>query len=427
MKQILLGSTGVNNLTANNYWSPWGQASVSSSFPERYGAVIPTELTVAVFRVDLSAAPGVGTSRTFTLKKDQVATAAVVTISDTATTGTYTGAVVFSASDVMDLQTTVTGVPAASTANWSIELSCTDAGLAVGFVHCFGTDWSTYNAPAFNLMTGPNATEANVSAKSPLAFTLEKIYVKCHGDPGGAGDGYTFTTRINGSDVAASAVTFVEPTREGNVTGLTQAVAVGDVLSIRMDVVATPSGNQMGVGYAYRPNTLGKSILGIVDVGGSPGNGAVNYASFGASAWATTTAQRHVSGPTRWRFSDLTVTLTTAPGAGNSWVFDLYVNDAGTASTVTISETDTTGTDNHKITLNEGDTVVLRSTPSSTPTATGNMQVMGVMDTVIGGGGGAGGPGRPRRPPGGGPPNPPGGGSLSGPVLKKLRFPEKVI
>lgn len=42
-------------------------------------------------------------------------------------------------------------------------------------------------------------------------------------------------------------------------------------------------------------------------------------------------------------------------------------------------------------------------------------------------GSGGGGPGRPRRPPGGGPPNPPGGGSLLGPVLKKLRFPEKVI
>lgn len=48
---------------------------------------------------------------------------------------------------------------------------------------------------------------------------------------------------------------------------------------------------------------------------------------------------------------------------------------------------------------------------------------------VAGGGGGppggGGRPGRP-RPPGGGPP-PGGGGSLTGPVLKKLRFPEKVI
>lgn len=39
--------------------------------------------------------------------------------------------------------------------------------------------------------------------------------------------------------------------------------------------------------------------------------------------------------------------------------------------------------------------------------------------------GGGGRPGRP-RPPGGGPP-PGGGGTLTGPVLKKLRFPEKVI
>ena len=48
-------------------------------------------------------------------------------------------------------------------------------------------------------------------------------------------------------------------------------------------------------------------------------------------------------------------------------------------------------------------------------------------DGTGGGGGPPGGGGGPRRPPGSGPPNPPGGGSLLGPVLKKMRFPEKVI
>ena len=52
--------------------------------------------------------------------------------------------------------------------------------------------------------------------------------------------------------------------------------------------------------------------------------------------------------------------------------------------------------------------------------------VNGDRVNFVGGGGPGKPPGRPPRPPGGGPPGG-GGGTFSGPVMKKMRFPEKIL
>ena len=88
---------------------------------------------------------------------------------------------------------------------------------------------------------------------------------------------------------------------------------------------------------------------------------------------------------------------------------------AGTPSTEAIAAY--TSSDNDGFTLNW-----------TTADATARKILYLAIGPAHGGGGGGGGGNRPPRPPGGGPPGqPPGGGTFSGPVLKKIRFPEKVI
>lgn len=69
--------------------------------------------------------------------------------------------------------------------------------------------------------------------------------------------------------------------------------------------------------------------------------------------------------------SNLTVNLQTAPGAGKSWTYTLYVNGNPTALTCTISDANTTGSDTtHSVTVAPGDISSWQQTPSGTPAAT---------------------------------------------------------
>jgi len=68
---------------------------------------------------------------------------------------------------------------------------------------------------------------------------------------------------------------------------------------------------------------------------------------------------------------NLMVSLQTAPGEDKSYTFVLRVNGDSSALTVTISDTDTTGSDvSHEVTVAAGDRVCIMSTPSGTPVAT---------------------------------------------------------
>jgi hypothetical protein len=90
----------------NNAWAG------SSSEASRPMAIGP--YTVTKMYVKLNTAPGVGNSRTFTLRKAAASTALTVTISETNTTANVTADVTYAQAEQMTFQSSITGSPAAA-------------------------------------------------------------------------------------------------------------------------------------------------------------------------------------------------------------------------------------------------------------------------------------------------------------------------
>ncbi len=110
--------------------------------------------------------------------------------------------------------------------------------------------------------------------------------------------------------------------------------------------------------------------IGLWRSGSSPSNSATNYiAAFNGQTW---TATPHL-GSTPWAvtgtFKNLSITLASAPGAGNSLTFTLMVNGSDTAMVVTISESATSGSDLiNTAAITAGQLVTLKCVPASLPT-----------------------------------------------------------
>jgi len=93
----------------NNQYVQTGGQSVTESAGQ---SLIYQTSTLTGFRVNLVNSPGVGNSRTFTLRKNGVNTAIVITIIDANTTGTSTGSVSLVAGDLVSCFHTLSGASA---------------------------------------------------------------------------------------------------------------------------------------------------------------------------------------------------------------------------------------------------------------------------------------------------------------------------
>lgn len=107
----------------------------------------------------------------------------------------------------------------------------------------------------------------------------------------------------------------------------------------------------------------------------APSTSAVNYnspTSGGTGSWGTVEATRSQVVPHAMTLDRLRVAVTTAPGAGKSYQFTLMVNGVASTLTCIISGTATSEQDiAHSVSLNAGDTISLRCTPTGTPAASG--------------------------------------------------------
>ena len=115
---VLFFNSG-SNLVNTNYLTNDAQASVENQ--AQWPAL--TTSTCQNLTISLSASPGVGNTRTFTIRKNGVNQTLSVTISDGSTTGfDNTHTVSFSQFDLLSLQHTRTGTPTASIGMASVQL-----------------------------------------------------------------------------------------------------------------------------------------------------------------------------------------------------------------------------------------------------------------------------------------------------------------
>ena len=105
----------------------------------------------------------------------------------------------------------------------------------------------------------------------------------------------------------------------------------------------------------------------------APTTTAVRYqvpVAAGLLSWGTTDASRQVPISAAGTLKNLRVYFPTAPGASKSWTFALMKNGSATSVTCTVAGTLTVCNDSsNTVSLNPGDLVSMRVTPSGTPTS----------------------------------------------------------
>lgn len=160
----------------------------------------------------------------------------------------------------------------------------------------------------------------------------------------------------------------------------TQTVAVSVptyTVSTVKNVSVSPSAQVVTVSQPSATVRLGQTMHRII-VGGSPDPldpTATEYHSImgqsSGATWTTTEAWRQVVVPDSGILRNLTVKLSGAPnGSGKSYEFEVMKNGATTGLKVTLTNTETTGSDEStELAVAEGDLISLRCTPTGTPDA----------------------------------------------------------
>ena len=110
-------------------------------------------------------------------------------------------------------------------------------------------------------------------------------------------------------------------------------------------------------------------LANVVDLNAASGTQYMPVCS-SIMSQSTTEAEVKEVAPVSGSFKKFSVKLVTAPGAGKSWTFTVRVNGVDTSMAVTISESDTTGSDLSPINFNKGDVITVKATSSGSPATT---------------------------------------------------------
>lgn len=333
--------------------------------------VVPTPFTMSNFFVRMSSAPGVGFSRTFTIRKNGVDTGIVVTIADNSIIGfDYTHTVDFAAGDLMTIKQTCIGSPQSGT--YALTALCNSGNnktqpiLSSDF---FGATISnsavTYCSPMGGKFT--YAAEVNAEQMVPAAGVLSNLYVYLYGSPGGTTT-WTVTVRKNGVDSTLSVVLTGTNSLVWNPTQ-TLAVAAGDIISISI----TPAGSPSAIGYfsmgvAFTPTNPGDSIYGA-NMGGASASTELYSTLFGSfSGWNASDTDASYFEPGPGTVRNLYFGVSTAPGGSASWLLTLRKHFADTALALTLTGSATVANISHPVVYQPGDELTASILPTGTPT-----------------------------------------------------------
>jgi hypothetical protein len=169
--------------------------------------VLPVDLTVEEWAVHLSSAPGVGASRTFTVRSAQpvlpltFGDAFAITISGTETEGSASPDVTFPAGTLLQVIETESGAPVGAHGTWCVRCQIAGADgqsiMATSHDPVFEDDSTRWYGP--NGTDESGASEAAAALTVRAAFDLQALYVKqFDGTPDGTQ--LFVTTRKNAAD-----------------------------------------------------------------------------------------------------------------------------------------------------------------------------------------------------------------------------------
>lgn len=391
-----IGNSTIPAISTTQYNYLCGLAGTWTTADNTREQNLPVDGSFRNLTVELTVAPGSGKSRTFKYYINGVATGTGVTISDTDTTGSSIEIVEVSAGDIITLECSNSGTPAATFARWGCSWVPATARPQAG-IQVMGSSNSPHNtSTTYSPICPTNSswtTSFNISRIVwPEDGTYDTLRVELVTAPG-ASKSRDFTVMLNG--VATSLTTTISDTDTiGSDLANSVTLADTDDIMLRAIPTGTPASSAVRFSGAYESGTANNSVLPTTGGAAAMNTASPSYVSTWAGhvGWGTASATYlMLSGGDEVEFKRIRVECNAAPGAGKSYAIALATGatPSATALSVTIADTDSTGATDADVTVAAGTVVTVQSTPSGTPTGRSahlSMVVNAFLDDVFNGG-----------------------------------------
>jgi hypothetical protein len=225
---------------------------ITKSATADFYAVSAIDCTIDSAAIYLAAAPGVGNSRILTLQKNGVDTAVTITISDTALSGTASGAALdIAPGDYVMWKVDYTGTPAGTGASFNLAIIPDTPGQMPLFV----TNGALANGgDRYAVGNGSNAQQTTEAACDEVKLptgTISHCYGKIATNPGSGGDEYRATARLAAADTSV-VVSIVDSATTGSDTTHSAAVTDNSIFTYRFSPINAPANNTIRYGYGMR-------------------------------------------------------------------------------------------------------------------------------------------------------------------------------
>ncbi len=373
-KQLIFGTVQDDFATGTVYASLQGGFDWNASIGLNK-QIIPTGGGLGELRIDLEEAPGAGNSVAFTLMVDGVASAMVVTVSNTDIIGDYTGDdIAVTAGQSVELRSVGTSTPTTSVARWCCNWTPTIKGEYILLGSTANFALSNTLTEFANLYGGssPNTNHLFGSQRFPTGGILKKLYLETAGAPGEPSKSYAFTVHVDASATGITA-TISETATKANDTVNTAVIATNGVAALEIVPSTSPAQETLAYGIVFVPTIPGEAPV-METPGGNLSTSGTNYTFIGGDGArgfsATQELRQNVLNACtikNWYGS-----VSVAAGADpNKWTMAVLVDEVASAMELIFSgeseveETDVTNT----LTVTAGELFQIRVIPASTPSS----------------------------------------------------------
>lgn len=370
MEQVIIAGREMPNTTALRYISlSAGHNWVVIEANERQ--IISTSGKIKNLRVYMTGSPGAGKHYDFTLMLNGAPTALTVQIADAASSGfNIVNEIDVVAGDSVTIQSDPFNTPT----NREVEFTTMFEGATAKESLILGTtngDALSTTATRYAFISGidaPVAAENDRRQVCPTAGKIKNLFVELSADPGVEGtDAYRFTLRKGGISQTLTVLIVANDTTGSDIVNEV-AVAAGDLLTMRIDPVETPSVSPNARwGMTFVADIDGESII----LGGDDddlNNAALEYNSLNSNADGWCAGEWIQQLGQKCTLTKLYVKLSAQPGVGNKYTFTIRIAVADSNVVAEVVDNNTTGNSGAlSDTVADDDHIILKCVPDSTP------------------------------------------------------------
>lgn len=233
--------------TTTQYLAPYGNSYGTSLAPTRQ-ILFPSQYLLSKWCARLTTAPGAGTSRTFTPQLDGLLLTTAAIIYSDASSGvqcyTFSPEIALFNMDVLNIQSTLSGAVAASSASFSIALKPqTNGDWIISGVTSGNLSTTVEHFFTNNGISASSTTEATHQLVAQNDFTVTGAASRLASYPGSS-DSYEFVLRQNSADASTPFThTIANGELSAYVTGGPFTPSAGGLLASSATPIGTPAAN----------------------------------------------------------------------------------------------------------------------------------------------------------------------------------------